>query len=260
MNWKNLNATKYDLLVAGFPCQPFSKAGKNLGVHDSRGLLYERVLEIIEECKPKAILIENVLNITKPPHNKVIEVIKQKLNELDYSIGEQILNSLDFGSKQNRIRLFIYGKQKKLNNQKLFPILKKEKKFDKPIITEPINTEKIKQSIPFKECTNYYVIPRAKDGQMISGSYNRIWKLDGNKIGTIAASTQPKIGYINNKNQLCYWTISPIDAWTQMGFLVKNFQKINDAKVNTIMHAIGNSIHINVLKFVLRILNDDEKK
>lgn len=110
-NWKWDGKTKYDLLIAGFPCQPFSKAGKNLGVNDPRGTLYQRTLEIIAETKPKNIILENVLNITKPPHNLVLKEIKEKLLKLNYTVDTQILNALDFGSRQSRIRVFVIAKK-----------------------------------------------------------------------------------------------------------------------------------------------------
>ena len=119
-NKKIINKTlpNFDLLLAGFPCQPFSRAGKKRGFDDTRGNHFFIINEILKAKKPKAFLLENVKFLKS--HNKG-ESLKKILNQLRkyyYVPDPAILNSKDFGLPQNRDRIFIVGflKQKELFN------------------------------------------------------------------------------------------------------------------------------------------------
>ena len=108
-----------DIITAGFPCQPFSNAGNRKGVYDSRGELYLECLRIIENKKPRAVLFENVKGLVSSKHQsgkKLIEVIKEDLENLGYLVNYRVINSSDYGVPQNRERLILvaflaeYGK------------------------------------------------------------------------------------------------------------------------------------------------------
>ena len=77
-----------DLLTAGFPCQPFSKSGKQMGMEETRGTLFWNIAKIIETHKPSIVLLENVRNITGPRHMHEWEVIIQTLRDLGYRVSE----------------------------------------------------------------------------------------------------------------------------------------------------------------------------
>lgn len=100
---------KYDLLCAGFPCQPFSAAGLKKGFEETRGTLFFDILEILKETEPKMFLLENVRGLTSHDGGKTLEVIVRSLENLGYSIKWQILNSLDFGLPQSRQRWYCAG-------------------------------------------------------------------------------------------------------------------------------------------------------
>jgi DNA (cytosine-5)-methyltransferase 1 len=106
----------HDLLTAGFPCQPFSPAGKKLGVRDrTRGTLFETIVEILAEKQPQYFLLENVKRMLTMENGYHFRTILAALSELDYLIEWRIINPLSFGIPQNRDRLFIFGaKNKKL--------------------------------------------------------------------------------------------------------------------------------------------------
>ncbi|WP_016948990.1 DNA cytosine methyltransferase [Anabaena sp. PCC 7108] len=100
----------HDILTAGFPCQPFSPAGKKLGVRDSvRGTLFERIVEIIAEKKPKYFFLENVKRLLTMENGYHFRVILNALSELDYLIEWRIISPISFGIPQNRDRIFIFG-------------------------------------------------------------------------------------------------------------------------------------------------------
>lgn len=99
----------FDLLLAGFPCQPFSYAGKRMGFGDTRGTLFFEIERILKEYKPKAFLLENVRGLKTHDGGRTYNTIISKLEELGYGTYELLLNSSDFGVPQNRVRLYILG-------------------------------------------------------------------------------------------------------------------------------------------------------
>lgn len=99
----------FDFLLAGFPCQPFSYAGKRRGFGDTRGTLFFEIERILSLYKPKAFLLENVRGLRTHDEGRTFETIMSKLHELGYGTQELILNSSNFGVPQNRVRLYILG-------------------------------------------------------------------------------------------------------------------------------------------------------
>lgn len=99
----------HDLLLAGFPCQPFSVAGKKGGFDDTRGTLFFNILEILDVKRPRAFLLENVYGLTFHDHGNTFRVILDSLNELGYNVKWKVLSAKDFGLPQNRKRIYIVG-------------------------------------------------------------------------------------------------------------------------------------------------------
>lgn len=83
-----MNVPPHDVLVAGFPCQPFSKSGAQRGMDETRGTLYWNILKIIEQRKPKVVLLENVRNLAGPRHLHEWQVIVETLREQGYRVSE----------------------------------------------------------------------------------------------------------------------------------------------------------------------------
>lgn len=90
-NEENMEVPSHDVLVGGFPCQPFSKSGKQLGMEEARGTLFWNIARIIEVHRPKIVLLENVRNIAGPRHTHEWEVIIRTLRELGYRVSSQPL-------------------------------------------------------------------------------------------------------------------------------------------------------------------------
>lgn len=101
---------KHDILLAGFPCQPFSQAGLKKGFEDVRGTLFFNIAKILREKRPKAFMLENVKQLRGHDKGRTIEVILSILNELNYYVPDpEVLNAYHFGAPQNRERIIIVG-------------------------------------------------------------------------------------------------------------------------------------------------------
>lgn len=112
---KALIPEHFDVLCAGFPCQPFSYSGQKLGFKDkTKGTLFFDVCDILKDRQPQAFFLENVKGIVSHENGKTIETIRSILtDELGYDIHECILSSLDFGLPQKRERWYCVGFKKK---------------------------------------------------------------------------------------------------------------------------------------------------
>lgn len=100
----------HDILLAGFPCQPFSQAGLKKGFEDARGTLFFDVARILKEKRPKAFMLENVKQLKGHDKGRTLSIILSVLDELNYYVpNPEILNAYHFGSPQNRERIIIVG-------------------------------------------------------------------------------------------------------------------------------------------------------
>ncbi|GAA7947238.1 DNA cytosine methyltransferase [Helicobacter pylori] len=102
----------HDILIGGFPCQPFSTLGSLQGFEDKRGTLFFTICEIIKKHRPKIVVLENVKNLINHNKGESFKRILFELNELDYQVNYDILNTLDFGIPQQRNRVFIVALRK----------------------------------------------------------------------------------------------------------------------------------------------------
>jgi DNA (cytosine-5)-methyltransferase 1 len=117
---------EHDVLLAGFPCQPFSHAGLKLGIEDTRGTLFHDITNILEKKRPRFALLENVKGLISHDKGYTLKVILKTLTKIGYSCNipkdviehgttkeiqtlakEMVLKSIDFGIPQNRQRIFI---------------------------------------------------------------------------------------------------------------------------------------------------------
>lgn len=100
----------HDVLLAGFPCQPFSNIGKREGfLHETQGNLFFDILRILKEKKPRMFLLENVKGLLTNDSGKTFEIITDSLNQLNYDIFYEVLDAQDFGLPQRRERIIIVG-------------------------------------------------------------------------------------------------------------------------------------------------------
>ena len=111
----------FDIFLGGFPCQAFSVAGKQKGELDSRGTLFHDIVRVVEEKQPKYIVLENVKGLTSKRFVETFNKILSELDRVNYNVNWAVLNSADYGSAQNRERVWFVCIRKDLNKSFTFP-------------------------------------------------------------------------------------------------------------------------------------------
>ncbi len=112
VNIPSSSLTDFDILVGGFPCQPFSIAGYRKGFLDDkgRGNVFFEIIRILRDKKPKAFFLENVKNLKSHDKGNTIKIMYAELEKLGYKVKDKVLNTLEYGDlPQNRERIYIVG-------------------------------------------------------------------------------------------------------------------------------------------------------
>jgi DNA (cytosine-5)-methyltransferase 1 len=143
---------KFDVLLAGFPCQAFSSAGKRQGFLDTRGTLFFEIEKILELHKPPAFILENVEGLVNHDRNssadqmgRTLSTILEKLDLLGYKVSWKVLDASNFGLAQARKRIFIVGAKKNKISLDDFPLVRLPLKnfLQKGIKTKPLAISKV---------------------------------------------------------------------------------------------------------------------
>jgi DNA (cytosine-5)-methyltransferase 1 len=166
----------FDILLAGFPCQPFSISGKKMGFEDTRGTLFFDICQIINTKQPRVIVLENVKHLIHHDKGRTFNVILKSLMDLGYNVTYKILNAKDFGLPQNRERIFIIATKKHYFD---FTKLKKKRKV---ILRDFLDFEGDRNGEPFEfiDKSEYTLIDTPKNqesGLIFVGYRNKnTWK------------------------------------------------------------------------------------
>jgi DNA (cytosine-5)-methyltransferase 1 len=146
----------FDILLAGFPCQPFSMIGKRDGLADPRGQLFNEVVRFLDARNPRAFVLENVKNLIKHNKGETYHFIKSALENAGsgYTVYETILDSQNFGVPQRRERTYIVG-IKNPHKDFVFPVEAKESGF-----------RRVKDILEKKVNNKYYLSQKYYDGLM----------------------------------------------------------------------------------------------
>ena len=174
----------FNLFCAGFPCQPFSQAGKGKGINDTRGTLFYDIIRICKDKKPENILLENVQGLMTRKHENTLKIIKQRLRSLHYNVHIELLNSLDYGIPQKRKRVWIYATKKKIPPN--FSLAPRKKKLTKHLpafldknpskdlyrtqnqIKKLIKRYKVDFNVKKRSCVDLYNYTVRKDGVCVT--------------------------------------------------------------------------------------------
>ena len=223
-----LDVPDIDLYVCGFPCQPFSSAGKKKGFNDKRGCVFFSCIEVIENKSPSYLILSNDNGNTWKEILKCLSILQSKYN---YIIKFGVLNTRHYGIPQNRERLFIVGSKKPF----LFPPIKKpmrnlfhyvdsnnhDKNQINKSISKNINKDAIFIDLNFSRYNDTY--PNAHKWCPCLNTNNGLWNIKLTRFATV-------------KERL-----------KLQGFRTNFKQVISNKQINK---QIGNSMSINVLKSI----------
>jgi len=131
----------HNILLAGFPCQPFSHAGLKKGFADTRGTLFFEIARIINHHKPEMVLLENVKGFKNHDKGTTLQTVVETLQNMGYRTYYDVLNARDFGLPQNRERIYIvaFNRKKTKNKQFDFPVPLKIKTKVGTILEKKVN-------------------------------------------------------------------------------------------------------------------------
>lgn len=240
----------FDILLAGFPCQPFSQAGLKQGFSDTRGTLFFDIERILKSKKPKCFLLENVKGLKGHDKGNTFKTIIKSLEDLGYYVKFQVLSAKDFNLPQNRQRIYIIG------------FLNKEQ-FDNFYFPEPIKQTIFIKDILEKEVDNKYTLSdklwaghqRRKEKHLLNGNGfgYKMYNQNSAYVGTISARYYKDGSEIlieqSGKNPRM---LTPLEAARLQGFpdeLVIKAKKagLSDAQL---YKQFGNSVAVSVIRAI----------
>jgi DNA (cytosine-5)-methyltransferase 1 len=245
----------FDILCAGFPCQPFSIAGNQKGFEDkTRGNLFYRILEIIDKKQPETLMLENVKNLHTIHKGETFKVIKTELENRGYHVSFKVIDSRYYNSPQSRHRIYIM-----CNKHKTYTF----REINNPIV--PVSTVIDNTITDFFDFTPKYTLEKCSGKSMMK--YKLINKKTGKggrqgervyditKCGpTICASS----GGPGAKTGLYYFdgkirTLSINETLKMFGF-DDSYKYESLSKKKEMLFYLGNSIVVNVLEELIKDL------
>lgn len=175
---------QFDVLCAGFPCQPFSIAGQRLGFEDTRGSLFFEIARVAKAKRPRYLLLENVKGLLNHDKGQTFRVIISSLDELGYDAEWQVLNSKDFGVPQNRERVFIVGHLRGASTRQVFPFGQNDEQYSGTQKEERAEGERIRSEYSNTIDATYYKMHQGSGtyinelqqvGNIDQQGHNSIW-------------------------------------------------------------------------------------
>lgn len=239
----------FDILTAGFPCQPFSVCGKQKGFQDDRGNLFFQIVDVIDAKNPRVIFLENVANLVEHDHGRTFNVIHNELASRDYFIRYSVADACDYGVPQHRTRSYIVAfKDENQCNRFSFP---EKRKLEKRIFDVIDRTSIVDKNYYLKEDSLQYkkMLAAIKDGDQIyrfsdygiqSGKNGISFTLKAN-MGTWF----DRIPII--KDNYGIRMITPKECLALMGF-PKTYEFPNSIDCKSAYKQCGNSVVVPVIK------------
>lgn len=241
---KSKDIPDFDILLGGFPCQPFSIIGDKEGFnHETQGTLFFEIERILKDKKPSAFMLENVRNLTAHDGGRTFKVIVEHLEALGYHVYAKVLNALDFGVPQKRERIIIVG-------------FLEDVEFSFP---EPIPAEKrltLKDILEENVDQKYYVRPEIRESRLArlkDPNYPKPYISHENIAGSVTphpyssalrAGASANYILINDERRPTERELLRIQGFPDTFKIVVPYGKIR--------HQTGNSVAVPVMKAVAR--------
>ena len=258
-----------DVLTAGFPCQPFSVAGYRQGFDDKRGNHFFKILDFVDEMRPKVLFLENVKNLVGHDKGRTFKIIKELIEKRDYTFDAKVLNTKDYGNvPHNRERIFIIAFDKNMdasffeNFEFNFP----EKEELTQTIQDVITNEKVDDRYYYGE--DKYMYPMLKDAMKRDDTVYQfrrqyVRENKSNVCPTLTANmgtgghNVPLI-----KTPYGFRKLTPRECFRFQGF--DDNYKLPNIAISHLYKQAGNSVSVPVInrlsKYILEVLNTVEIK
>lgn len=260
---KSFIPDNFDMLCAGFPCQPFSISGKQRGFEDTRGTLFFEICTIVSQKKPKVIFLENVKHLVHHDKGKTLNTILFNLKQLGYNVSWRVLNGEDYGVPQNRERiiiiaslkgLFDFDKIKKKTRPRLIDFLDKEGDFEYlspeeyTLLDNP--KEQPESGLIFagyrnKSIRKAGVRPGTEHLSRVHKQPNRIYSVLGVHPTLPSQETSGRFFVLTEEGKVRKLTVN--ECWRIMGF-PETYRKVSP--VGEQYKQIGNSVCIPMIEAV----------
>lgn len=198
----------FDVLLAGFPCQAFSMAGKRMGFSDTRGTMFFEVERILKAKRPMGFLLENVEGLvnhdmgdTKAPIGRTLTVILEHLEALGYKVSWRVLNAVDFGVPQQRKRIYIVGT---LNDEPDLDVIRPTYKTLGEVLEKGLPT---KRSIFINRLLSHYKLEDLYGKQIIDkrGGKNNIHSWDLENKGPVTEKQKALLNLMLKERRKRKW-------------------------------------------------------
>jgi DNA (cytosine-5)-methyltransferase 1 len=243
---------EFDILVGGFPCQPFSMAGHRKGFTDTRGTLFFEIEKILRCKMPKAFLLENVKGLRGHDKGNTYKVIKESLESMGYFVDEAILAARDFGLPQNRERIYIVGfleeehfnkfnfPKTKSVKTKLGDILEKSVD-DKYTISDRLWAGHQRRKLEHKKKGNGFGYGLFNEESEYTNTISARYYKDGSEILIEQKDKNPR-------------KLTPLEAAKLQGFPTEIVEKAQKAGVSDtqLYKQFGNAVPVNVVREVAK--------
>ena len=245
----------FDILCAGFPCQPFSIAGNQKGFQDkTRGNLFYKILEIIDRKQPETLMLENVKNLHTIHKGETFKIIKNELETRGYNLSYKVIDARYYNSPQSRQRIYIICNK---NTEYIFREIKN------PIV--PVSTIIDNSITEFFDYTKKYKLEKCSGKSMMKSKLINIKSGKGGRQGeriyditkcgiTICASSGgagAKTGLYDFNGKIR--TLSVAETLKMFGFnQTYKFECLSNKK--DMLFYLGNSIVVNVLEELIKDL------
>ena len=239
----------YTLLTHGSPCTSFSNAGLQLGGDRGSGtpssLMWNSV-EIIKHTKPKFVIWENVSNVLSPKHRHNFEEYISVLDDIGYNSYHEVLNAKEYGTPQNRDRIFVVSILKEIDNGK---------KFEFPLPVDLVDTihSKLEKEVDEKWYLTQVQIDRIHNTTYMSGK-RRIQRKSWSDTLCARDWKDPKCVEVDGRVR----KLTPREYWRLMGFSDTDFDLASSTGVSNsqLYKQAGNSIAYSVIKSILYNLSE----
>lgn len=255
---KETEIPDFDILVAGFPCQPFSSAGSRRGFLDTRGTLFFDIERILKEKKPDGFLLENVEGLTKhdrvdpkKPIGRTLETILTHLEDLGYQVTWKVLDASLYGVPQRRKRIYIVGtKNKKVS---LEDLPKKPSKLG-DILLDSIDKTKYLDTKFTKKLLSHYKLEDLKGKQIKDkrGGDNNIHSWDIELKGKITLAQKELLEEILKQRRRKSWVEGKNFDWSDgMPLTLKEIKTFHQKPVTLFDQKFNDKKYTRELKDML---------